>query len=345
VNSFPDDNSTALEECNQLNWQEQLLNWSPKPNPPVGIREICLQESDVLLSNFTEVVPELPTSVLGFDGITVEINSIDRILALDIAGSLASTVVALGFAENLVGRDTATTEAKLQKLPVMASVDHVLNVEEILKAKPDLVITDGSLGPSRAIEQIRNLGIPVLLVDAARGISQNRTRITLVAQALGISERGDELASSIDQALLTINTEVQKAIESNKLVKPTVAFLYLRGQANIFYLLGEESGASGLIESAGGIDIAKAQGITDSVPLTSEALLAIQPDVILVMKSGFDSVKGLDGLTKKLPQLKQVKAIKEGNVVVLPDKYILKFSTYSPAAVMYLASALFGNQV
>ena len=73
-------------------------------------------------------------------------------------------------------------------------------------------------------------------------------------------------------------------------------FLYVRGNANIYYIFGADSGADSLIEAVGGIDVASEIGWEGMKPMTAEALVAAQPDVIVMMTLGLESVGGVDGL-------------------------------------------------
>lgn len=333
--------SSEVGSCSEYSWQKTAQNWAPAEQSPQGFREVCIDESNAISPALDQESAHFPVTLTDADGASVRITSAHRVLALDISGSLASTVVALGAAAQLVGRDTATTENVLQQLPVVTTANHVLNVESILATRPDVVVTDGSIGPMRVLDQLRDLGVAVVMVENTRGLSNDSSRINLVAQSLGIPISGEQLASALESELSTLKRKIAEATSGRD--KPRVVFLYLRGSAQIYYLLGEQSGVSDLVEYAGGIDVAREQGIADSVPLTSEALLALQPDVILTMSSGLESVGSVAGLRELLPQLSAVKAIEAENIIAIPDKYALKFSTYSPAVVMALASALFGN--
>ncbi|MBM6672232.1 ABC transporter substrate-binding protein, partial [Phocaeicola coprophilus] len=78
-------------------------------------------------------------------------------------------------------------------------------------------------------------------------------------------------------------------------------FLYLRGNSGIYYLFGEGSGADVLIDSLGGVDVAKEIGLDGERPMTDEAMVAADPDLILVMTDGLASVGGVDALLESKP--------------------------------------------
>ena len=73
-------------------------------------------------------------------------------------------------------------------------------------------------------------------------------------------------------------------------------FLYVRGQSGVYYLFGDESGADSLIDALGGIDVAGEIGWKGMRPITDEALVDADPDLLIMMTKGLESVDGVDGL-------------------------------------------------
>ncbi|PEN18959.1 hypothetical protein, partial [Acetobacter fabarum] len=63
--------------------------------------------------------PQLPVTFKDFKGDEVTVKSANRILALDLYGTLAQEVISLGLGDRLVGRVTSSTESSLAKLPLV----------------------------------------------------------------------------------------------------------------------------------------------------------------------------------------------------------------------------------
>jgi iron complex transport system substrate-binding protein len=118
-----------------------------------------------------------------------------------------------------------------------------------------------------------------------------------------------------------------------------VAFLYLRGTSAVYLIGGQGSGADDLITSAGGIDVGAESGLAAFVPLTPEALAAADPDVILVMTKGLESVGGVDGLLG-LPGVAQTTAGRERRVIAVDDALLLSFGPRTGQLVTRLSAAL-----
>ena len=147
---------------------------------------------------------ELPASVVSHDlsGDTdVTVDSTERIIAMDIAGSIASTLVALGLGDNLVGRDISTTVPELAELPVITSSGHTVNNEAILALRPDVLITDGTVGPIDVVLQLREAGIAVVFVDTEPSMDGASELARQVAAALGVVPTGEVLADSLSASI------------------------------------------------------------------------------------------------------------------------------------------------
>ena len=120
-----------------------------------------------------------------------------------------------------------------------------------------------------------------------------------------------------------------------------MVFVYLRGGNGIYYLFGEESGSSDLIESLGGRDIATEIGWTGLRPMTDEALISANPDLILVMTHGLQSVGGVDKLLEAKPALGLTTAGKNRRFVDMADSQVLSFGPRTPEIMDALARAIY----
>src|SRR5690606_10005339 len=126
----------------------------------------------------------------------------------------------------------------------------------------------------------------VLVVGPAQDLDDVGIRIGAVAEALGVPDAGKRLTERSERRIAAVRKDVPRSGD-----RPRVAFLYLRGSASVYLIGGTGSGATSLIEAAGGIDAGAASGLTkDFTAITSEALVKAAPDAILVMSKGLDSV-------------------------------------------------------
>ncbi|GGX35970.1 heme/hemin ABC transporter substrate-binding protein [Streptomyces noursei] len=261
--------------------------------------------------------PALPATVRSADGHEVTVRKADRIVPL--TGSLSELVYSLGLGDKVVARDITTTFAQAQRLPVVTRA-HDVSAENVLALKPDVVLADTTTGPAEAIGQIRDAGIPLVVLEPAKRLSDVGRRIDEVAAALGVQRAGSRLKERTGQRLAAVEKKIPHHGD-----RPRVAFLYLRGSASVYLLGGAGSGADSLIEAAGGVDAGKESGLTkDFTPITSEALAKAAPDVLLVMSKGLDSVGGVDGLLK-IPGVAETPAGMDRRVAAVDDGVLLNF--------------------
>lgn len=309
------------------------------PRETVGESTACLADSALPVVESDEQ-PALPVTVTDAKGNEVTVEDASRILPLDISGSLAATVFGLGLGDRVVGRDGSTGFAEAAELPVVTHGGHSITAEAILALDPSVVITDTTLGPLDVLDQLRDAGIPVVLTTSERSLDTIDVLIEQVSIALGVPERGALLAAQVDEELARTTAEIAAAVPADPEVRPRVLFLYVRGSANVYYLFGEESGADALIEAIGGVDIAGEIGWKGMRPVTAEALVAAQPDVVLLMTDGLESVGGVDGLLERVPALASTPAGEHRRFVDMADTEILSFGPRAPHIVEALARAV-----
>lgn len=286
----------------------------------------------------------LPVTVTDVQGTKVTITDTSRILALDLYGSLSRIVFDLGLGNNVVGRDTSSTFAEIAKLPDVTQSGHELNGESVLALAPTVILTDTSLGPWDVILQMRDAGIPVVVVDSKRSMDNIETLISQVSTALGVPEQGKELSTRTQQQVDAKVAQIAAIAPVEKQDKLRIIFLYVRGQAGIYYMFGKGSGADSLIEALGGYDVSKEIGWEGMKPVTDEGLVAAQPDLIVMMSDGLKSVDGVDGLLQKLPAVAQTPAGQNRRIVDMADSDVLSFGPQTADVLDALARAIYAPE-
>lgn len=280
---------------------------APTTTPPAAVAPITITSSDLgaLPALADRFAPDAPT----------------RIVSL--ATGIGETLVALGAADRVVGRDETSDIPELADVPIVTKA-HSVSAERVIALNPDLVLIDSATSPPEAIEQLRAIGFNVVEVPDAWTPADIDERIATVANAIkAVNVQSIQLAAP-------------SAAESNA---PRVAFLYLRGPSAIYLLGGQESGADALIAAAGGVDVGAAAGHDAFIPLTAEALAQADPEVLLVMTKGLESVGGIDGLIA-LPGVSQTKAARDRRVIAVDDGILLSFGPRTPALIERLREAL-----
>jgi iron complex transport system substrate-binding protein len=285
---------------------------------------------------------DLPAKVVSRDlagDTSVTVRSTERILAMDISGSISATVFGLGFGDSVVGRDVSTTFPGTEDLPVITSSGHTVNSEAIIALRPTVLITDGSVGPVDVVLQLRDAGIAVVFVDTDPTLEGVGELAVQVAAALGAPAAGESLAGTLTAGIDAKIAEIAAIVPDGEPLR--MLFLYLRGSSGIYYLFGEESGADVLIRSLGGVDVAAEIGLDGMRPMTDEAMVAANPDLILVMTDGIASVGGVDGLLESKPAIALTAAGQHRRFVDMSDGEILAFGPRTADVLDALARAVY----
>ncbi|CAB4795242.1 unannotated protein [freshwater metagenome] len=294
------------------------------------MRPIIIASADFELPIIGKPSSKLPVTAESADKKTVTITDTSRIIVLNDA--IAEIVISLGFLKNIIGRDATTTLEILKPIPKVSS-GHDVSAESVLALNPTLVIGDTRSGPPEAIQQLRGAGVSILLAPEVWQLKEIAPRITLIAKALGVDDSGKKL---LDETQLKIDQALSQA--TAKKINPRVAFLYVRGTASVFLLGGEGSGADEMIQSAGGIDVGTDLGLASFTPLTTEAIVKANPDIIIVLSLGLKSVGGIDGLLA-LPGIAQTPAAKTRAVISIDDDLLFSFGPRTGSLIVKLAQS------
>ncbi|MEV0062338.1 ABC transporter substrate-binding protein [Nocardia sp. NPDC050718] len=285
----------------------------------------------------TAPTPRLPVTARSFDGTEVTVTDTSRIIAVDRYGTLAQTVYALGLGANLVGRSTSASFPAVATVPNVAGGNGSLSVEAVLALRPSVFLTDTTSAAPAVREQLRAAGVNVVYFDPDRTMDGVVPQIEAVAAALGVLEAGTALGQRTRDEIAAATARVPKQDP-----QPKIAFLYLRSSA-ITMIAGPGSGADSLVTAIGGIDAGTASGVKEPfTAITSEAMIAAAPDVLLVMSDGLKSVGGVDGLVK-VPGIAQTPAGRNHRVVDMADAVVLSFGPNTGRVITALADAVYGK--
>lgn len=305
---------------------------------------------DTALLASNDVVPiaqnpesKLPVSFTGLDDVTVEVTDTSRILALDGTGSLASIVFGLGFGPRVVGRDLTTGFDSAKELPLVMN-GHSLNAESILELNPTLILTDYSVGPYDVQLQMRNSGIPIVFFEPAGNLEDIPRLIEDVATVLGVPELGDDYTADFEHRLAETLARIQAIVPEREEDRPRMVFLYMRGRAGVYQMFGNNpdgsQGSAGvIIDTLGGVDVAGEQNWV-SGSLTAEGLMKLEPDLILMLTLGLESVGGVGGLME-IPGVAQTPAGERGRVVDMSDYDMFTWGPRTPEVLAALAEAVY----
>lgn len=292
-------------------------------------------------------VPRLPVTVESHDlgGVRdVTVSDVSRIVPLSLTGTVGGFVNALGFAANIVGRDVSTQFVGAADVPVVTRAGHAVDVESVLRLSPTVLLTDGTLGPVDALLQLRDAGVAVVSVVRAGTFEESFTQLGQVAAALGVAAQGRVVEAGLRAEIVDVSARIaalRGRVPGGVGVGPRIAFLYVRGSAGVFYLFGEGSGVGDIVSALGGVDVASVAGWRGERPMTPEALVGMDPEVLIVMTGGLRSVGGVDGLLRAQPSVALTAAGRSKRIVDVADTALFAGGMRIPQVLDGLARAVY----
>lgn len=252
----------------------------------------------------------------GADGVETTIEDTSRIVSLN--GDITEIIYELGLGENVVAVDVTTTYPE-EAAAKIDSGDTVgfhqdLAAEGVLRFEPTLVIGDTQVMPTEAIEQLRQAGVPVVIIEYQTTLDGVETKIGQVAEILGVPDEGALLAERVMGEIESATTLAEAAEE-----EPLVAYVYLRGPQVVF-LFGGGMPTQAMIEGAGAIDAGAASGIFGPAPLTPEALVAAAPETIVLPEAGLAALGGIEAF-EGIPGVAETPAAQSGGYLIYDEAY------------------------
>jgi iron complex transport system substrate-binding protein len=250
---------------------------------------------------------------------------------VSIGGALTETVYALGLGGALVGTDsTSTYPASARRLPKVGYA-RTLGAEAVLSLAPTLVLASEDAGPPEALEQIRRVGVTVRVVPVGLRPEGVPAMIVAVAQALGVAERGEALQRCVADQLRGVTGPLAEVT-----VRPRVLFLLSTGGGEML-TSGAGTRANAIIRLAGGRNAV--EGYEGYKPLSAEAALAAQPELLLLTTEGFQVAGGMDAL-RRHAGLAATPALRAGAVAHQDGLLLLGLGPRTAQAVRWLAERL-----
>lgn len=273
----------------------------------------------------------------------------ERVVTMD-AGA-AAFLIELGVGDTIVGTAapdfktdfSGDLREKLDALPVLD--DGRGSAESVIAAEPDLVAgisqyEFGAFDGTASVEQLKSAGSAALSACGAvqdgpmENIDETYRYITALATAFDIAERGEELIERIRDQV------EEAAADTSDVDVPVLTLSSVPDAGAGVKTSGGSSFANGIITLAGGTNIAQGE-LQNFASLSAETVTQANPEVIVIV-SGFanESDEQLKAAIIASPLLAQTDAVKEGNVVVVPQRILLSPSLLNADAVQTIADAV-----
>ena len=245
-------------------------------------------------------------------------------------GAISEIIAEIGLEKNIVGTDVTSNFPESLKKKAKIGHNRNINAEGVLALKPNLVIGIKKEVSPALVGQFKAAGIRLILLDQEFTVAGAKNLIHAVADSLKQSSKGDSLVKVLESDLAQI-----KPTDST-VKKPKVLFIYARGTGTMM-VGGTGTQVEQAIILAGGQNAVT--DFTDYKPLTAEALVQANPDVILLFSSGLQSLGGPAGLMS-VQGVKQTNAGRSNKIIEMDGELLSSFGPRLGKAIQELAQKI-----
>lgn len=234
------------------------------------------------------------------------------------AGSaITETVCALGDCDNIIASDrTSLYPAKIQQLPSIGYRSGI-NAEGILSLRPTMVIAEKDYVDQSVLQQLSAASVKLVIIERKLTFEDTKKMIRQIGALLNKNEEANKIIAGIDAEL----DDAQRML-ARKSKAPKVLCIYNRGTATIT--------AAGTDTFAEILKYAGAENVFSDIdgykPLNTEALIKANPDYLLMVSTGFESLGGVEGVLK-VPGVNLTTAGKQKQIISMES---LKLTNFGP---------------
>lgn len=225
------------------------------------------------------------------------------------AGSaVTELILALHAEQSLVAVDVTSQLPEGQPLPKIG-YHRRLSAEGLLALSPTKLIGSDEMGPAPVLQQLKSTGVDIEVVNTQANVDGLKARIDQIAAILNKPQEAQQLKSQVDQQVQSL-----KANQPTEQKKKVLFLLIHEGRAA--NVAGTDTTPDAIIRLAGAINPA-ADKITAYKPLSSESMVEMQPDVILVSGRSFEKLGGPDAIIKMMPLLAATPAGQNKQIITI----------------------------
>ncbi|WKK59459.1 hemin ABC transporter substrate-binding protein [Sphingobacterium sp. BN32] len=250
-------------------------------------------------------------------------NAPKRIISL--SGAITEVLDGLGVGKQIIAVDlTSDYPAYISQLPKV-SKNRSVTIEALSSFRPDLVLAlKGELSADIQV-QLQKLKIPFVLVTQEFSSGGLQSFIKTIAKAVDQEQNGIALASKLSQDLSNLAKKTKHSSQK-------ILFIYARGAGHMS-VAGQNTSIDAVIKEAGFQNAMK--GFIGFKTYNTEALVAANPDVILLFSFGISSLGGSEGILK-MPGVKLTNAGKNQKIVAMDATLLNNYSLRLPEAIAKL---------
>ena len=227
----------------------------------------------------------------------------------------------------LVARDlTSIYPAQITRLPSVG-YHRALSAEGIISMRPTMLLTDGNLGPAAVVDQVKKVGIPVVVMSPGSSPDSARALMARLGKEFHHEHDADSVIAKWNLDMAAILRDSTKWSTGPK---PRVLVMHFGQIANDYLAVKRGTAADQIIRWAGGENAIDSVG--GMLRLTPELIAKAAPDVIIATDLGYDRVGGVDKFAA-LPGVSLTPAGRAKRIYRVDETDVMYYGPRTPAAL------------
>lgn len=241
---------------------------------------------------------------------------------------------AIGAEDVIIARDeTSVYPAAIRELPSVG-YHRALSAEGIISTRPTLLLTDGNVGPDAVIDQVRDVGIPVLVIRGGTTVDSAQAMMAELGRRFHREAAADSVIAAWRQGMADVGADSARWAGQ---ARPRVLIIHFGQLINNYLAVNRGSTADQVLRWAGGENAIDSLG--GMTRLTPELIARAAPDVIIATDVGFDRF-GSAAKFATLPGVSLTPAGRNQRIYRVDESEIIYFGPRTPASVKRLQGLL-----
>ncbi|MGF1737716.1 heme/hemin ABC transporter substrate-binding protein [Photobacterium satsumensis] len=231
----------------------------------------------------------------------------ERIISAGAA--ITELINAMGAQEQLVAVDVTSQSLVSDDMPVLG-YHRQLSAESLIALNPTRLLGSNEMGPKTTLDLIQQAGIEVDVVNSGETVDDLLARIKQVGELTQTEEEARVLQLQVQKKVDSISQTLAQQTEKKK-----VLFLMIH-EGRPANVAGRNTTADSVIRLAGAINPA-AGAVESYKPISLEAMVEMQPDIILLSSRTLSQIGSAEDLLKTMPLLAATPAGQNQAVVTI----------------------------
>ncbi len=228
--------------------------------------------------------------------------------------SITELIVALGAKDQLVALDLTSRKYNTDGTLPQVGYHRQLSSEGLMALTPTHLIGSHEMGPESTLDLLKSAGIKVEVVPSGDSEEDLFERIDKIAEITGKEQQAKTLKASIDKRL--------NEIKSRQVTHPPKVIFAMLNKGRPATIAGDKTTIDAIISLAGGENPAKSQ-MSSYKPLSPEAIVQMQPDVLLVSTRAWQTFGGEEGIVKEFPLFAATPAANKHRIIPISGSAII----------------------